>query len=149
MIEEVQLIVEFSIQKCISGHSIERPNLEFKSKWPILNKKGEGYYKFIRNLCSIANSTSDKFGIIVFGFDEKGGEFVKTDFRDTGLRDTSELQKLITKNVTEPFPIEIHTIDIGNNTLNIIIIKKSYAKPHVMGEYKTFKGDNITTVYKN
>jgi len=149
MLEEVKEIIEYSIQKCINGHPVERPNLEFKSIWPNLKSKNEDYYKFVRNLCSIANSVSDKFGIIIFGFNEKTREFVDTSFRDTGLRDTSELQKLITKNITEPFPIEIDTIDIEENTLSVIIIPKSYAKPHVMGEYKTFKNEKINNGYKN
>ncbi|GAB5550816.1 MAG: hypothetical protein Sapg2KO_04070 [Saprospiraceae bacterium] len=150
--DEIKTIVAENLLKSLLGQSVERPNLDFKREWPDLSSKGKGYYEFLKDTCSIANTVSDKYGLIVYGYDDKSKKFKPSKFSDCGLRDSSDLYNLLNKNITENFQIEIYAIDYKNNPVNVLLIERSLARPHVIKEYKKIKnknGEQLETIYEN
>lgn len=139
--KDIEKVVGLSLKMSLLGQSVERPNVEFKREWPNLIKKEKAYYEFLKDVCALANTVSDKFGVIIFGYDDKNREFRKVSFSDTQLRDSSDLHDLIVRNITEPFEVKLENIVYNDNILNVLIINKSFAKPHVIKKYIRYKNN--------
>ncbi len=89
---------------------------------------------FLKDACAIAN-TVGLDGYIVIGFDEKTKELTNVKFDNSGLRDSNEINGIISRNV-DPF-LQINTFDMifGKLSLSILHIPVSLEKPHVIRNY--------------
>lgn len=87
---------------------------------------------------SIAN-TFGLDGFIVIGFDDREKKFYPASFKDSGLKDTSDLTAIINKSVDRLFEINHHEITYKDKRLSILHIPPSLNKPHVLRVHRVFK----------
>lgn len=132
---ELNRYISNIIQKSISGQEVEKNKIEFKSKWFNLKDINQES-KFLKILTGIAN-TIGEHGFIVFGYDESNKEFHKTDFKDTGLKDFSDLHGLLSKKLSDLINLELYTVDINEeNKVEVLYIPHCPFKPILISVLK-------------
>jgi len=135
--EEVKKEISSLLSLSLSGQEIENPKVDCKRQWYNFNSE-EDKSKFLKDSSSIAN-TVGLDGFIIIGYDEKNKTFFDAAFSDCGLRDTSDLNGIINKNVNRFYDISNHDIVYDGHKLSILHIPPSFDKPHVLTCYKNFK----------
>lgn len=139
--EEIIRVVSNLLSNSMSDMEIENPKIDFKRSWYNLKTAG-GIQEFLKDSTAIVNTIGPD-GFIVIGYDEKTKTYRKSVFNKSKLRDTSDINGLITKHVSYPFEVNIYDEDIKGNKLSIIHIPPSIEKPHVIKLYKKIKGRKI------
>ena len=117
----------------------ENPKLDFKRIWYDLKSK-VGINEFLKDTTAIAN-TVGLDGFIVFGFDDKTGEFFDSYFEDSMLSDTSELNGIIIKRCSNLFDVIFYPIEIEGKRLSVLHIPPTLEKPIVITNYQKFNKD--------
>jgi len=143
---EIKNLVERLISNSAAGMEVENPKVDFKKKWYELSKKS-GIYEFIKDTTAIVNTIGPD-GFIIIGYDEGSKTFHDSSFKKSKLRDTSNLNGIITKHVSYPFELTVYDEIINGNKLSIIHIPPSIEKPHVIKLYKKIRGKK-TREYQN
>lgn len=144
--DEITQLVENLLRNSQAGMEVESPKIDFKRNWYKLNTAA-GINEFLKDSSAIVNTVGPD-GFIIIGFDEKTKTFHKASFKKSRLRDTSNLNNLITKGISYPFDITVYDVIIDDNMISIIHIPPSIEKPHVIKLYKKIKGRN-TKSYQN
>jgi hypothetical protein len=134
--EEVIKNVTAYLEQAKSGQEVENPKVDFKRKWYNLNSKAETN-SFLKDTTAIAN-TVGLDGFIIIGYDPKVDEFQPSTFKECGLKDSSLLNGLISKNVVTYFDFSLYDITIDDHQLSVIHIPPSVDKPHVLKIYQSF-----------
>ena len=127
----VQLVLQ-----SIDGYEIENPKVDFKADWYDL-KSNKGISEFVKDTTAIAN-TYGLDGYIIIGYDEKQKKITGTNFKKSGLRDSSELPYIIIKNCSHLFDFNYSEIQIENKILGIIHIPPALEKPFFIKRHRTF-----------
>jgi hypothetical protein len=151
--EEITKFFNECYEKLAAGLSVEHPNTELKRQWPNLSKSNPDFRtessKFVRELAAIANNCGPWNGYLIVGL-ESSGIIIDAPFKDSGLRDESELQNLIVRSVSRQFSLTcfniLTTISGENKSVTVIEIPRSTDKPHVMYEYATAKASHVNYV---
>jgi Putative DNA-binding domain len=138
--EQIRKEIESLLSISLSGQEIENPKVDCKRQWYNFTNEDDKN-KFLKDASSIAN-TVGLDGFIIIGYDEKDKKFYDATFSDSGLRDTSDLNGVINRNVDRFFEISNHEILYNGHKLSILHIPPSFDKPHVITCYKTFKSSN-------
>ena len=136
-------LVEDLYSRIKDGLHDELTKIELKIEWFDLRKSQPEYKfqlsKFLKELTGIAN-TFGLNGYLIIGLG-KEGNIVDAPFKNSGLKDYTQLYDIVVRGVDRPINfeiIEIQTeIDGKNKTVTIIDIPPSIDKPHVMREYLT------------
>ncbi len=124
------------------GLDKEHPKLDFKRIWYDLSVNSE-INEFLKDTTSIVN-TVGLDGFIVIGFDDKTKEFVEATFKNSRLRDSSNIIDLINKKVDQLFDLNTFDIVVLGHKLSVIHIPPSINKPHVIRLYQSYdKEGNI------
>jgi len=146
--KEIEKIVSSYIEQSKGGLDKEHPKFDFKRKWYDLSSNPD-INEFLKDTTSIAN-TVGLDGFIVIGFDDKNKEFYPATFKDSNLRDPSDITNLINKKIDRLFELNTLDIQIQDNNLSVIHIPPSIDKPHVIKLYQTFdKQGNIKKEEEN
>jgi hypothetical protein len=119
---------------------IERPKIECKRQWYDL-KTDPGISEFIKDTSAMAN-TVGLDGFIIIGYDAKTKELENVQFSDSKLRDVTELYGILTRHLSEPFTLELHSFLIEGFNIDVLHIPPSLNKPHVIKKHKTYTKDN-------
>ena len=138
---------QIKIYICQALHSIEKgkkadnenPKLDFKREWYDM-KTPIGINEFLKDTTAIAN-TVGLDGFIVFGFDDKTGKFFESNFEDSKLKDTSDLNGIIIKRCSNLFDVIFYPIEIDGNKLSVLHIPPTLEKPIVILNYQKFHKD--------
>jgi hypothetical protein len=128
----IEIITPY-IEASLTGGTQENPKFDFKKEWYNLNDL-DGIAEFLIDTSSIAN-TLGKDGFIIVGYDDKGKSFFQSPFKQCGLRDNSDIMKLVSKHVESIYTIHTFEIDYNNNIISVIHIPPSNGMPHVIKHY--------------
>ena len=107
-------------------HEPERPKLDFKRRsWDLAIKKGKG--EFIKDILAMANAPGET-GYLIIGVGDEPSRPLES-IEGQGLSD-ERLQQIV-KTYIEP-PLEFHydETDLHGNTIAIVTIPPSSARPH-------------------
>jgi hypothetical protein len=70
-------------------------------------------------------------------------EYHQVSFKDSNLRDQSDIRGLLTKGLSEPFEIELYSISVNSHHLDVLHIPPSVNKPHVIKQHRMFHKDGV------
>ncbi|MCA6431335.1 MAG: ATP-binding protein [Cytophagales bacterium] len=138
-IKEIEKLVISYVEQSIGGLEKENPKFDFKSTWYDLTSPRD-INEFLKDTTAIVNTVGPQ-GYIVIGFDDKKKVFKPAKFKDSNLKDSSEVTNLINKKVDRLFEVNTIDLEITGNKLSIIHIPPSIDKPHVIKQYQTFDAD--------
>jgi len=138
-IETIETLVTSYIDQSIEGLDKENPKFDFKAIWYDL-KSPKGVSEFLKDTTAIVN-TFGPDGYIVVGFDDKKKEFTQATFKDSKLRDSSDVINLINGKIDRLFVVNTVDIEVKGNKLSIIHIPASIDKPHIIKKYITYEND--------
>jgi hypothetical protein len=118
--------------------------IELKMKWPLLDNKSPNYKidksKFLKEICSLANAYGPEERYLIIGIDEETGELNNSSFNQSGLRDISDLSKLIVSSIKPDIRFAFEQVEIEpSKFVSVIQISNSPEKPFVMNENVTEK----------
>jgi hypothetical protein len=122
----------------------ERTKLEVKQKWYDLSgAKKRDIEEFCKDLTAMANAPGPE-GYIIIGIDEKNGKFSDAPFRNSNLKDLSELQNLVVSRIRNPLQFDLEQVNLDKEKVTISIIKvpRSISKPHMMKIYRKYNAAN-------
>src|SRR5689334_13018600 len=128
--EEIKIKVTDYIRQSQNGATKENDKFDFKQEWYDLSTD-QGKSEFIKDTSSIAN-TFGPDGLIVIGFNDKTNTYHPAYFKDSRLRDVSELNKLINSKVKDGYDVIVHDFEVEGKPLSILQIPPSLSKPHVI-----------------
>lgn len=122
----------------------ENQFIELKSEWINLSKKDENYpenkSKFLKEVCSLANSYGPNIRYLIFGVEEKSGKLIDAPFIKSGLKDRSDLSKLIFSGIKPKVLFSFDEIKLeSDKRISVLSIENSSLKPYVMNENVTGK----------
>jgi hypothetical protein len=137
-IEEITHRVTSYINLSLSGNEAENPKVDFKRHWYNMQDT-KSLMEFLKDTSAIAN-TFGPDGFIIIGYDDRTKDFHECNFSDSGKKDTSEITDVINKNIDRLFSIHYYEVNILGHRLGVLHIPPSIDKPHVIRNYKTFKG---------
>jgi hypothetical protein len=129
-LEEIKEKISPFLETALSGGDTENPKLDFKRQWYNL-KDPENIGGFLIDVASIVN-TLGLDGFIIIGLDEKTRIFRPSRFSDSGLRDNSDIMKLIAKHVESIFTVNTFDFEFKGNSISVIHIPPSNNIPHVI-----------------
>jgi Putative DNA-binding domain len=138
-IRAIETLVTSYVEQSIQGLDKENPKFDFKATWYDL-KSPKDISEFLKDTTSIVNTVGPD-GFIVIGFDDRKKEFTQATFRDSKLRDSSDIINLISGKVDGLFILNTIDIEVRGNKLSIIHIPPSIDKPHVIKKYITYETD--------
>lgn len=135
--EELTKFINDIITRIKEGSFNEGLYIELKMKWSLLDSKSPSYKieksKFLKEICSLANAYGPGERYLVIGIDEKTGELNNSPFNQSGLRDISELSKLIVSSIKPAIRFSYEQIKIEpGKVVSVIEISNSPEKPFVM-----------------
>jgi len=138
--DEITNRVTSYINLSLSGNEAENPKVDFKRSWYNV-RDIKSLMEFLKDTSAIAN-TFGPDGFIIIGYDDKSKDFHTCNFSDSGMRDTSEIPDVINKNIDRLFSIHYYEVNVLGHRLGVLHIPPSIDKPHVVRNYKTFKGSD-------
>lgn len=134
--EEVLRQAHSYISQSIGGLEVENSKIDFKAIWYDLTEP-KGINEFVKDTSAIANSFGPD-GMLIFGYDDKKRQLYNCTFKESGLKDSSQLPDLINKRVDRLFHFNLIEGEVLGYNISIIHIPPSMDKPHVIRNYKTF-----------
>lgn len=141
-IKTIESEVTNTILKSLAGSEAENPKIDCKAKWYDLKKEFQ-IHEFLKDTSAIAN-TFGLDGYIIIGYDTKSQIFTDSYFKDSNLKDESEIMGIIAKHVESVYTVNVYEIVFEDHKLSVIHIPPSLYKPHIIKNYKRFKEDKST-----
>lgn len=135
----IETLIGSYIDQSIEGLDKENPKFDFKASWYDLKSPKE-ISEFLKDTTSIVN-TFGPDGYIVIGFDDRTKAFTQSTFRNSNLRDSSDIINLINGRVDRLFALNTIDLEVKGNKLSVIHIPPSIDKPHVIKKYVTYEND--------
>jgi hypothetical protein len=130
--KEVEAMVKSYIDQANNDLSKENIKFDFKLKWYALKEETKKeLMDFLKDVSAIAN-TPGLDGVIAIGFSDKDKTFQDTILKDSGAKDSNEINGLISSNIDRAFDINVWDTTIDGHKLSIIHIPPSITKPHVL-----------------
>ena len=139
-----QIVIRLS-----NGEQVEENKIELKREWYKFydkddRKKAES--EFLKDISAIAN-TPGPTGYLLIGIDEKTVKLTNSPFSECGLKDESDLYKLVVKSVDKPIEFELSEITYKNGRdsfiISVMIVPPSLDKPHIISKYYSKNGQEI------
>ena len=134
--QQIETLVTSYIKQSFGGLDKENAKFDFKAKWYDLTLPKD-IMEFLKDTTAMVN-TFGPDGYIVIGFDDNRKAWTQGAFKDSNLRDTSDVMNLINGTVDRLFTVNTIDMEIDGNKLSVIHIPPSLDKPHVIKRYITF-----------
>ncbi len=137
--EELTIFIKNIITRIKNDAFTEGLFIELKKKWWLLKKDSPNYKidksKFLKEICSLANAYGPGERYLIIGIDEKTGELNNSPFNESGLRDSSDLSKLIVSSIKPDIRFAFEQVEIEpGKVVSVIQISNSPVKPFIMNE---------------
>lgn len=142
--EEIQTIIEKYIQLHQQGLEIENPKVDLKRSWYKLDKVDDTS-EFLKDVSAIGN-TVGLDGYLVIGYDTKTKKFHPAKTSDSTKNDL-QINQILSSGIEGELFVNIHDIEIDNNSLSVIHIPPQFNKPFAVRNYKKNNSDNLHRVF--